>query len=562
MQSWGKVVSDTHSGDVATGKRHHRDLMRRTLLHLISIYLLPILLLTFYFHFQSLSLREEGRHNHLQSIAEYQARMLDLFIRERAVNLSNLIDNPNLEIFPSRSILRSYLEDLQRDSDTFVDIGVFNSNGDQVVYAGPFPVLEERNYFSEQWFEDLQSQEKNFVITDIYLGFRKRPHFTIAVSRIINGRFIAMRATLDPDKMYNFFTFLEGVREMLTSIVNRDGVYQVVTPNVGTLLAESSIVPPQVPKVGVQQIEINDRRIVYGYTWLVEADWALIAQGAEDLPNRLFLGGDYKIAGVAIIIFVLIFMATLFRAQRLVKIEEERDLTKLQLEHSAKLASVGELAGGIAHEINNPLAIINEEAGLMKDLMSPEFGKQITHDDITSRLEIIQEAVFRCRDITRKLLGFVRKTEFRLAQHDIPNLIDEVVNDFFVHEMELSKIEIRREYEDDLPAIITDSNQLKQVCINIINNAADAIDGSGEIRIVIKRKADTIQIAFRDTGCGMTDEQIQNIFMPFYTTKEVGKGTGLGLSVSYGIIEGIGGSIDVQSEPGQGSTFTIVLPIR
>ena len=539
-------------------RRHHRELMRRTLLHLLSIYFLPLLLLTIYFHLQSLTLQREGHQSHLQSMAEYQARMLDLFIRERAVNLSNLIDHPILEPPPSHATMELYLEDLRRNSETFVDLGLFNAQGNQVAYAGPFPVLEDRNYFSEQWFKDLLHQERDFIITDIYLGFRQRPHFTIAVGRVYDGQFMALRATLDPDRMYDFITSVMGAKDVRTSIVNSSGVYQVVTPNVGTLLAESSIVPPRTPGVGIEHVEINDRDLVYGYAWLGEAEWALITQGPQNPPG--LFSGDLKIALLALIVFLAVFLATFFRARKLVRIEEERDQTKLQLVHSAKLASVGELAGGIAHEINNPLAIISEEAGLMKDLINPEFGMDTTLEDMIPRLDRIQQAVFRCRDITRKLLSFVRRTEYRLDEHDIPSLMDEVVDDFFLNEMRLSNIEVHRHYEDDLPAVVTDANQLKQVGINLLKNAADAIESSGRIDISITSQEGNLRIAIRDSGTGMNEEQMQKIFLPFFTTKDTGKGTGLGLSVSSGIIEGLGGSIEVESELGKGSTFTIVLP--
>jgi two-component system NtrC family sensor kinase len=536
--------------------------MRRTLLHLLVIYLLPFIMLTIYFHIQTLDLRERSHHWQLQSVAEYQAHMLDLFIRERAVNLANLVDDPILEPTHSQATLQMYLEDLQRDSDTFVDVGVFDAAGVQVGYAGPFAVLAQRDYSAEHWFQKLQRQPDHFVITDIYLGFRQRPHFTIAVSRSIDERFCALRATLDPDRIYGFITSLEGARELRTTIVNQDGTYQFVTPGWGTPLAESSIIPPREPRTGIDEVEVDGQKIVFGYSWLAEAGWALITQRAEPGPNLLLLGGDIRLAAVALLVVLAILTATIIRARKRVRIEEERDETKVQLEHATKLASVGELASGIAHEINNPLAIISEEAGLIKDLMDPEFGKQTTFADLTPHLDTIHEAVFRCRDITRKLLGFVRRTEFSLDRHSIPELMDEVVDDFFVRKLAVSNIEIHRNYADDIPEVTTDGGQLQQVFLNIINNASDAIEGAGRITLRIHREEEWLRIAIGDDGVGMTREQLGKIFMPFYTTKEVGKGTGLGLSVSYGIIESLGGNIEVASEPGRGSTFTIVLPIR
>jgi two-component system NtrC family sensor kinase len=229
--------------------------------------------------------------------------------------------------------------------------------------------------------------------------------------------------------------------------------------------------------------------------------------------------------------------------------------------HAAKLASVGELAAGIAHEINNPLAVITEEAGLAKDLINPEFEGQITLPEMVPILERIEQAAFRCRDITRKLLQFVRKTEVDLQEHDIHDLIDEVADGLLGHELTVSNVKIVKNYARDLTTVTTDKNQLQQVLLNLLNNAVDALDGPGEIAITTTLEDSQLHLSVSDTGKGMTPEHMEKIFLPFFTTKEVGKGTGLGLSVSYAIVKGMGGRIDVRSTPGGGSTFTIVMPV-
>jgi two-component system NtrC family sensor kinase len=128
--------------------------------------------------------------------------------------------------------------------------------------------------------------------------------------------------------------------------------------------------------------------------------------------------------------------------------------------------------------------------------------------------------------------------------------------------MEVSNIEIVRKYGAGIPQMKTDGNQLQQVILNIINNGIDALEGnSGRISIATTRDRGDIRIALSDTGKGIRPEDMENIFVPFYTTKEVGKGTGLGLSVSYGIVKSLGGTIEVESVPGKGSTFSIVLPV-
>jgi len=548
---------------VSLNKSHYRDFRRKNIVRLSLTYLAPLIVLTIYFYFQYNSIVEESRRLHLKAIAENQANTLDLFLTERLVNLSNLIDDPKFLSRPNTESMQGYLEKLKKDSKTFVDIGYFDSTGVQAFYAGPYPSLEKQNYSTESWYIALKEKTDNFIITDIYLGFRQKPHFTIAVSRINDNQFIVLRATLDPEKIYEYIRTLEGSNEVFTSIVNKDGYYQLVTPHIGTLLQTSSLVPPVVPRLGVERVKIEKSFITFAYSWLKTADWALIVQWSAAASPDLLSDFRLKIIGISAAIIILIFIIIVNRAGKLVEFQMESDRTRAQLEHAAKLASVGELAAGIAHEINNPLAIINEEAGLIKDLMDPSFDERLSDEELLTRLNTIQESVFRCRDITRKLLGFVRKTEMDLKPHDINQLIDGVVDGILGQEMEVSNITVVRNYAADLPQLITDRNQMQQVLLNILNNAVQAIDDKpGKITITTSLADRAIKIAFADSGMGMGREQLEKIFLPFYTTKEVGKGTGLGLSVSYGIIKNLGGKIEVESERGKGSTFTITIPVR
>ncbi|MFH2036645.1 MAG: ATP-binding protein [Candidatus Zixiibacteriota bacterium] len=325
----------------------------------------------------------------------------------------------------------------------------------------------------------------------------------------------------------------------------------------------SPYIPPRTLKLGIEKFKIDKSLITYAYSWLKTADWALIVQRTDLENNSLLSGHRLRILIISISLIILISAMVFYRAGKLVEFQKETDRTRAQLEHAAKLASVGELAAGIAHEINNPLAVINEEAGLMKDLIKAEFGKPPEIQELIPFLDNIHEAVFRCRDVTRKLLGFVRKTNMDISPHDVQDIINNVVDGILGREMEVSNIEIIRDYDNSIPQMQTDANQLQQVLLNILNNAIDALqDNPGKISIATKFIEKKIQIIISDTGMGMTREQIDKIFLPFYTTKEVGKGTGLGLSVSYGIIKNMGGKIEAVSTPGQGSSFILTLPVN
>jgi len=546
-------------------ERYYQQLQRRNLLRLVLTYLLPMVVLTVYFAIQYRQILDVSARAHLTAIAENQANTLDLFLRERVVNLSNLIDNPKLELPPSPAVMQSLLATLQQNSETFVDVGFFDSDGIQTQYAGPYRQLEKRDYGSQPWWLALRRKQDRFIITDIYLGFRQKPHFTIAVSRTFNGRYVVLRATIDPERFLEYITRLEHPSDVYTSIVNASGDYQVVTPQLGNVLSRSPILPPRTPKSDAGVLKTERGKIYYAYTWLRTCDWALIVQSTSEVGTGFGGPSFIRLFGFSAAVILAIFGIIVMRARKIVNEVREADKTRAELSdnllHASKLAAVGEMASGIAHEINNPLAVISEEVGLIQDALNPEFGLGKSIEDLKPSLDHIQEAVFRCRDITRKLLSFVRRSEMNLQTYDIHQVIDDVLQGFYMHEIAVSNVEIVRQFAPVAAPVVVDKNQLEQVFLNLINNAIDAIRGRGRITIATSVDHGRVRVDISDTGIGMTQEQLDRIFVPFFTTKEVGKGTGLGLSISYGIIKSLGGDISVTSTYGVGSTFTIHLPL-
>jgi two-component system NtrC family sensor kinase len=236
------------------------------------------------------------------------------------------------------------------------------------------------------------------------------------------------------------------------------------------------------------------------------------------------------------------------------KMEKKLQETHVQLVSSEKMASLGKLAAGIAHEINNPLGGILIYASLMMEDLSEEDPKR---GDLA---RIVQEAG-RCKEIVKSLLEFARQTEPKMEPTDINRAITDGL--FFLENQALfHNIQIIKKLDPFLPSVRGNSGQLKQVFMNIIVNAAEAIYGSGTLTITTSHDAHrkTVFVEFIDTGEGIAEENLTRIFDPFFTTKDVGKGTGLGLATSYGIIEGHGGKIGVKSRLSEGTTFRIELP--
>ncbi len=236
--------------------------------------------------------------------------------------------------------------------------------------------------------------------------------------------------------------------------------------------------------------------------------------------------------------------------------ERTREIKEMQsvLLRSEKLASLGELVAGIAHELNNPLTGIMIHASLISD--DPKLNKELKKDCQT----VIHESR-RCSKIVKELLDFARVSDSQKTRQPVRKAINRTAA-LIEHNVDFKNIKIVKDFAPDLPEILIDASQIEQVLINIMINAGQAMPEGGELSIKTEMgtTGDHIYIRIKDTGCGIPEENIEKLFDPFFSTKGH-HGTGLGLSVSYGIIQSHGGEITVSSEPGKGTTFTIVLPV-
>jgi two-component system NtrC family sensor kinase len=265
--------------------------------------------------------------------------------------------------------------------------------------------------------------------------------------------------------------------------------------------------------------------------------------------------------GGFVFVFMLTWLITRNFAVQLRKAEQEKVAILQKAEHTNRMASIGQLAAGVAHEINNPLAVINEKAGLMLDLteMSDDFPNKEKFGDL---LRSIHTSIKRGRTITHRLLGFARQMYVSVEVIDVNDIIREVLS-FLKNEAVRRKIQINLDLKEDLPTIQSDRGQLQQVFMNVISNALEAVDTEGKGNVDINtwlKDKDTVGVRISDNGCGIRQDKLERIFEPFFTTKARDKGTGLGLSITYGIVVKLGGKISVESEVNKGTSFTIELP--
>ena len=230
--------------------------------------------------------------------------------------------------------------------------------------------------------------------------------------------------------------------------------------------------------------------------------------------------------------------------------------TQQQLIQAAKLSSIGQLSAAVAHELNNPLAGVLVYTRLMKERLAKG---TVDREKLQSNLVKIESAIEYCNGIIRGLLDFARQSEPLLRPVTVSRAIDKAMS-LVGHQAKMKMIEVVRDETPSQSLVVADFNQLVQVFINLIVNAIQSMNEGSRLTISTSQDDDWVRVNVHDTGCGISPENMDKIFTPFFTTKDEVKGVGLGLAVSYGIVERHGGRIDVQSEVGEGSTFTVVLP--
>jgi len=545
-----------------TSPERYRALRRNIMILMILVTVIPLSLMATINYYQYQKSLKAEIFNPLNVLTNKTKRSFELFIEERLSTIRFISSAYSCEDLSNEKVINHILIVLKKEFEGFVDLALINSEGKQVNYAGPYDFLG-KDYSQQSWFHEVLV--KGLHISDVFLGYRKFPHIAIAIQNLSEAdQCWILRATIDTKKFDEIFAMMELDPQSDAFLINKEGILQTESRSYGKILEECSL---SIPSGGhgtylSEEVDNKGREIFMAYTRFVEPEFTLVVVKPRSLILKTWFTFRTEIffifIGSVLIIVLLVFKLTDIQVRHIKESDEKRELAFRELEHSQKLSSIGRLAAGVAHEINNPLAIICQKAGLMKDLINLGTDFKEKPKFIKSTNSILQ-SVNRCSTITHRLLGFARRMEVEYEELDLNEVLQEVIG-FLEKEALHRNIKVVINFAPDLPLISSDRSQLQQVFLNILANGFAAVEDGGIIKIKTWEEDDEIEgVSIRDNGCGMSEKDLSNIFEPFFTTKK-GYGTGLGLPITYGIIKKMGGTIDVKSTEGVGSTFTILLP--
>lgn len=491
-------------------------------------------------------------------------RTLTAFLAERQEALQFIIADNSSEALQDPQRLRQILKNLQNAFGGFVDIGIIDAAGRQTLYEGPYD-LEGKDYGKDPCFTTALA--RGGCISHMVMGFRNQPHLVITVKKTVEDKtMVVVRSSLDTQRFHDLLERLDIGTHGDVFVINHQGELQTPSRRYGALFSR---IPLQVPAYAehtqVYQTQTNATDVIVGYAFIPDTELILMIVKDKRERMRPWLETRIEIVGFLVISVVavlgVILAVSTFLVHKIFLADQKRIAALHQAEYANKMASIGRMAASVAHEINNPLAIINEKAGLIKDWFT--FSKQYAEDPkLIKTLDAILYAVKRAGRITKRMLTFARNLASSVEMVQIDEMIWEVLR-FMGKEAEYRNISIHTDFPQDLPAIRSDRGKIEQIFINIINNAYAAMNNGGHLDIAVRREADHgIAVSIADDGCGIPPEDIERIFEPFFSTKTGQGGTGLGLSITYNLVQEIGGSIQVQSQVGKGTRFTVHLPMQ
>lgn len=503
----------------------------------------------------------------LSFLATQYVDVLDRYLDDCLGDLALVQDRVRTD----ENVLRDVLDTLHDKRGEVVDIALVDQDGEVLAYAGP-RVYKGGHVLPGRWLEE--ALERGSSVSGVMAGQMGLPHFVLAWRLTLDGRTAVLRVSVDSGALNRVLTGtrVSGVDVLL---VGRDG--EIMAGSGGQILTRDRDLPgPVFPeRVGSAFLD-QESGVSYASGVMRNGGWVVVTR--ESAPTLfgatrsavLFVGLSVLFGGI--VVFLSSLYLTAYVEKMLLMRDEEREKLREQLYRAGRLAELGEMAAGFAHEINNPLQIMKSEQAYM-DMLLQEFRSRAGDDgdalkdldEIMASVGQIKQQVDRCARITHSILSFGRAGNVEEQNVDLARFVPEVLT-MVQKKLQLNNIALKLNLSQSRLIVHVDPGRLQQVLLNLLNNAIYAIGEAGGARpgeIVLTcapEGEDRVRIAIADNGVGIGHEQQSLIFTPFFTTKPAGSGTGLGLSVCHGIVTSMKGVLDFESVKGQGSTFFVLLP--
>jgi len=567
--------------DALISRGRYRQLLLKIVLSVSAVAVLPLVAMsTIAYHQFRQAFRSESMRP-MERFVEAGKQSLESFLSERLTALARVTQETPFEELRAGARLDSLLAGMKVEYGGFVDLGLIDEEGVQVAYAGPY-ALTGRTYLDQQWYREVTA--RGSTVSDVFLGYRNLPHIVLAIQREYpDGSSAVLRTTIDTDVFHFLVRERAGRRPGQESvclrchslavqpfgdafIINEARVLQTPSRLYGDALAPAPLPPLPADNEATGLLEARDERgvdVVVAWARIARSPFTLVLVNPRATMQAVWqpLGRELVVfpAISAILILAMIIVGAVWVVRQMRETDRRRAALYHKMEYTNKLAAIGRLGAGVAHEINNPLSIITQKAGLLNDLltMSDELPPK---EKMLELIDSVLRSAERCGGITHRLLGFAKHMDVQREKINLDVLLREVLG-FLDKEAAYRSIRIEFSHTEPPPPIVSDRGQLQQVFLNIINNAFAAVEDGGRIEIgVVRAGPDTVAVSIADDGIGIPESQLEQIFDPFFTTRK-GAGTGLGLSITWGIVQKLGGRISVKSTVGEGTCFTVTLPI-
>ena len=555
-----------------TTNKSYNCLYRKFILSALVCSLAPLILAGWAINAHYSGFARERIMQIFQTRVNYHRDMIQLFLKEIGNTLVFISETLSIPTLAREDALARVLDKINRKDWIITDIGIIDDKGNHLAYVGPYD-LKDKNYARSAWFKEVM--EKGIHISDMFLGFRQEPHFVMTVVKEESGRKWILRVTVNSERFRSLVKDIRMGNTCEVFLLNRNGVHQVTPPDGKKIMtAMDSFTAGEYPDSGtIRTIEARERGILIEKVscgaWLFDPDWLiLVRMNTSELFEEVRHANRFTLSFLllsALSILLIVLWVSRHMITTLQQRDSQAEEMNRQLMQAGKLASIGELSAGVAHEINNPLAIIMTEGQLLREAHDrhPHPDKAFVRQ-MAGSLTQIDTQLRRCKRITRNLLKFAQRTRSVVEKVDINKFLNEIT-DLVEREAKSEGIQFEKTFGKELPPILSDPSLLQQVFLNLINNAIQAHEGLSKgvvtLSTSLAEKGFGVKITVSDTGTGIGPNDLDHIFDPFFTTKAPGKGTGLGLSICHSIVEQLDGNIKVQSRPGAGTTFTLNFPL-